>query len=142
MAKSKAKSKSKAKAKKPVTDAPQIIAAKGGLTASQLVKETLLMMEDDLRISKKQATDFTESITAVIEKALSEGQPVNLFGFVKLVPRLHTKGQRLVNEEFGNPESPKVMKKYPAKVSLKATVVKKAKEALPQVPKMQKALGS
>lgn len=137
----KSKSKSKSKAKKPVTDAPQTIAAKGGFTASALMKETLMTMEDDTRISKKQAADFSESISAVIEKALSEGQPVNLFGFVKLVPRMHTKGVRQVNEIFGDPTSKKVTKKYPAKVSVKATVMKKSKEALPTVQKMQKVVG-
>lgn len=136
-----AKTKSKSKAKKPVTDAPQTIATKGGLTASALMKEVIMTMEDDTRISKKQASDFAESFSAVVEKALGEGQPINLFGFVKLVPRMHTKGVRQVNEIFGDPTSKKVTKKYPAKVSLKATVMKKSKEALPTVQKMQKIVG-
>lgn len=136
-----AKSKSKAKNKKPVTEAPKRIAAKGGLTSTQLVNETLILMEDETRISKKAGRDFMESMVAAIENALAAGQPVNIGGLVKLVPNYHTKGVRDVREEFGNPESALVQKKYPAKVSLKATVMKRAKEALPTVAKMQKALG-
>lgn len=136
-----AKGKTKTKAKKDTTDAPKTIAAKGGLSSPNLVKETVLLMEDDTRVSNKVARDFMESMVAVIEKSLAAGQPVNIGGLVKLTPRLHTKGQRLVNEVFGDPTSKKVTKKYPAKVSLKATVMKRAKESLPTVQKMQKSLG-
>ena len=45
-------------------------------------------------------------------RELQEGNPVNLFGLVKIVPRYHTKGERMVNKEFGNPDSPKVKKVY------------------------------
>lgn len=132
--------KKDSKKKAPVTDngAPKIVAMKGGLTKAQLVQEAIFKMEDDLRISKKQAADFALSLEAVIEEQLGEGNPVNLFGLVKLVPRLHTKGQRQVNEIFGDPESKKVTKKYPAKISLKATVAKAAKDMLPSVQKLQK----
>lgn len=138
MAKAKAGSKKK---KETTTDAPKIIAAKGGLTSANLVKETIFRMEDDLRISNKAGRDFMESMVAAVEEHLEQGQPVNIGGLVKLTPRLHTKGQRLVNEIFGDPESKKVTKKYPAKVTLKATVMKRAKDALPTVQKLQTALG-
>lgn len=145
MAKSnKGKKKSSSKKGGAVTDAPQIIAAKGGLPAGKLLDEILIAMEDDLRISKKQARDFSDSLIAVVERELGNAQPVNLFGLVKIVPRLHTKGQRKVNSEFGNPDSPMVTKKYAAKVSLKSgqgIFTKKVKDALPTVQKLQKALG-
>jgi nucleoid DNA-binding protein len=136
MAKTKTK-KGKSKAAAP-TDAPKIVGMKGGLPVGGLVSEILAMMEDDLRISKKSAKDFTESLVAVVEREISEGNPVNLFGLVKVTPRFHTKGQREVFKEFGNPESGKHMKKYPAKVSVKATPSKKIKDALPSAAKLGK----
>lgn len=140
------KKSDKAKASKkvthdPKTDPPKLIAAKGGLTGAQLLTETLLMMEDETRISKKAGRDFMDSMVAVVEQRLGEGEPVNIFGLVKLVPRLHTKGVRMVNEEFGNPESKKIKKTYPAKVSVKATVFKRVKDALPSVQKLTKKVG-
>lgn len=135
-----AKGKTK-KAKKATTEAPQIITMKGGLPVGKFVDEILLMMEDDLRISKKQSKDFTDSLVAVVERELGEGNPVNLFGLVKITPRLHTKGVREVNSVFGDKDSPKVNKKYPAKVSLKVgqgIFTKKVKDALPSVAKLQK----
>jgi nucleoid DNA-binding protein len=133
-----AKTKSKSKAKAPVTDAPKIVASKGGLTQAELAREVLFEMEPDLLISKKQAVDYINSLRAVVEREIAEGNPVNLFGIVKITPRLHTKGQREINEEFGNPDSKKVIKKYPAKVSVKATVLASVKNALPSVAKLQK----
>lgn len=135
------KKKSSSKKKAAATGTPSIIVAKGGLTQGKLAEEVLFAMEDDLRVSKKQGADFIASMKAVIERQLAEGQPVNLFGLVKIAPRLHTKGERMVNSEFGNPESPKVKKKYPAKVSVKVTALKPVKDALPSVQKMQKVVG-
>lgn len=123
-----------AKAKPAVTEAPKIVAMKGGMTQKQLVQEALFTMEDDLRISKAQAADFVESLKAVIEREINEGNPVALFGFLKLVPRLHTKGKREVYKVFGDPESGKVTKTYPAKVSLKVTILKPLKDILPGPP--------
>jgi hypothetical protein len=121
--------------------APQIIEMKGGPSASKLLTETLFMMEDDLRLSKKQAEDFKDSLIAVVQREINAGRPVNLFGLVKIVPRLHTKGERMVNSEFGNPESPKVKKRYPAKATLKGSqgiFLKPVKDALPTIQRMQK----
>jgi hypothetical protein len=125
-------------------DAPKIIVAKGGLPVGKLIEEVLFTMEEDLRISKKAATDFKDSLVVVVEREIAEGNPVNLFGLVKIVPRLHTKGSRMVNKEFGNPESPKVKKNYPAKVTYKtgqSIFMKPLKEAMPTVQKMQKKVG-
>jgi nucleoid DNA-binding protein len=140
MAKGNKKSSSKKKSG-GATEAPVTITAKGGLAQGKLLDEVLFTMEDELRISKKAGKDFMDSLVVTIERELAEGRPVNIGGLVKLSPRLHTKGERMVNSEFGNPESPKVKKKYPAKVSLKATVMKKAKDALPTVQKLQKIVG-
>lgn len=135
--------RTKSSKKKEDTGAPQIITAKGGLTAAQFMNEVLFTMEDDLRLSKKQAKDFSDSLVAVVERELGEGKPINLFGLVKIAPRLHTKGTRSVNTVFGDPESPKTTKKYPAKISLKTgqgIFSKKVKDALPSVQKLQKVI--
>lgn len=135
MAGKKAKKSTPAKSE-PTSEAPRIIAMKGGLTASQLVKEALFTMEDDLRLSSAQATDFVASLKAVIDREIGDGNPVNLFGYLKLVPRFHTKGKREVFKVFGDPTSGKVTKTYPAKVSLKATLLKPLKDGLPNAARL------
>jgi nucleoid DNA-binding protein len=130
-----------ATAKVPAVTTPQIVAAKGGLTQAQLLASTLESMEQENWISKKAGRDFVDSLQAVILDALSNGEPVNLFGIVKLVPRYHTAGKREVYKEFGNPDSGRVTKSYKPKVSLKATVLKTTKDALPAATKMAKAVG-
>lgn len=145
MPKKNSKKASKKATKAPVAvanpDAPKIVAAKGGFAAGQLLAETLNFMEEENFISKKAARDFVESLQAAVHAAIADGKPVNLFGIVKLTPRLHTAGKREVFKEFGNPESGKMTKKYPAKVSLKATVLKPVKDKLPNAAKMGKAVG-
>lgn len=119
--------------------APQIIAAKGGLTAVQLLERTLATMDQDKWITKAQGRDFVESLKAVVLDSINKGEPVNLFGMVKIVPRLHTAGTRVVDKEFGNPDSGKVNKKYKAKVSLQATqgiFSKPVKDSLPTAQKL------
>ena len=141
MAKTKTKKKS-SKAKAASNTAPQIIAAKGGLAAGAFLKEVNFTLDDPL--SNAQLKDLQASVEAVVERELGEGRPVNLFGLVKIVPRLHTKGERMVNEEFGNPDSKKVKKTYKAKISLKASqgiFSKKTKDMLPSVQKLTKLLG-
>lgn len=135
-----AKKKTKTK-KKGNNEAPKIIAAKGGLSQSQLLDSVLAGMDEENWVSKKVGNDFKDSLRMVVESELSEGQVVNLFGIVKLVPRLHTSGQREVFSEFGNPESEKVTKKYKAKVSLGVSKLKIATGALPSVQKMQRVVG-
>lgn len=138
--KKKGKKNSKAKT---ASDEPKIVAAKGGLTAAQFANEVNYTMDEPL--SRAQLKDLTASIEAVTVEQLKEGNPVNLFGLVKVVPRLHTKGVRMVNKEFGNPESGKVKKTYKAKVSLKGSqgiFTKKIKDALPTVQKLQKKVGA
>lgn len=123
--------------------APQIIAAKGGLTAAQFLTEINSTLDEPL--SRRQLRDLQVSIESVVVNELEQGNPVNLFGLVKIVPRLHTKGTRMVNEEFGNPESKKVKKSYKSKVSLKVgqgIFTKKVKDALPTVQKLQKRVAA
>jgi nucleoid DNA-binding protein len=126
---------------KAAADAPKTIAMKGGLTAKQLVQDALFSMEDDLRLSKAQAADFVVSFQAVIDREIADGNPVNLFGYVKLIPRLHTKGKRQVYKVFGDSESGKVTKNYPAKTSLKVTVLKPLKDSLPTASKLIRKVG-
>lgn len=139
----KGKKASKAKTKAKDTDAPQIIVATGGLSAVDFAKEVNFTLDEPL--SNKQLKDLRDSIQAVVVDQLEQGNPVNLFGLVKIVPRLHTKGTRMVNSVFGDSESPKVKKNYKAKVSLKATqgiFSKPVKDALPSAQKLQTKLGS
>ena len=134
--------KSKKKTTKKDDGAPTIIASKGGLTAAAFLKEVNFELDEPL--TGKALRDLQVCIEAVAERELSEGNPVRLFGLVQIVPRLHTRGERMVNKEFGNPESPKVKKKYPAKISLKSgqgIFSKKVKDALPSVQKLQKRTG-
>ncbi len=139
MAKKTPKSKKKSEAKPADSSLPQIIAMKGGLTAAQFMAEVNAMMDEPL--ARAQVRDLQLSIEAVVEKELSEGNPVNLFGLVKIAPRLHTKGERMVNKEFGNPDSPKVKKVYKAKTSFKSgqgIFTKKVKDAMPSAQKLAK----
>lgn len=137
------KTKKAKKSSKKNDGTPQIIAAKGGLTASQFLKEVNFTLDEPLKPA--QLRDLQNSIEAVVVAQLAEGNPVNLFGLVKIVPRLHTKGERMVNKEFGNPESPKVKKTYKAKTSFKSgqgIFTKKVKDAMPSVQKLAKKLGA
>ncbi|SRR5580765_47251 len=118
------------------SDAPKIIAMKGGLTQNQLVQEALFTMEDELRISKAAAADFVASLQAVIDREITDGNPVNLFGYVKITPRLHTRGKRMVYKVFGDPGSGKVSKTYPAKTSLKLAALKPLKDVQPAATKL------
>lgn len=118
------------------SDAPKIIAMKGGLTQNQLVQEALFTMEDELRISKAAAADFVASLQAVIDREITDGNPVNLFGYVKITPRLHTRGKRMVYKVFGDPGSGRVSKTYPAKTSLKLVALKPLKDVQPAATKL------
>ncbi len=138
MAKKTTKKKS-GKAKAAANGAPQIKPSKDTMSQNELVIEATAVMDDPLSI--KQRKDFINSLKAVIDDAISEGRAVNLFGLVKLTPRLHTKGTREVFKEFGNPESGKVKKTYPAKTTLKVTALKPLKDALPNANKMARKVG-
>lgn len=110
--------KVKVKSDAAVLDAPKIHEMKGGLTPAAFTLEIIARMEEDLRISKKQAADFVESLVVVVEEELGRGNPVNFWHLAKLVPRYHSKGERMINSDFNDKESPKVKKKYAPKVSL------------------------
>ena len=135
MAKTKTKSKKAAKASKASANGvPQIKPAAKTLSAVEVVREAVMLMDDPM--SQKQRVDFTNCLKQVVDDAIADGQGVNLFGMVKIVPRFHTKGVREVFKVFGDPESGKTKKTYPAKVSVKATVLKSVKDALPTPNKM------
>ena len=129
--KTKAKKNSKAASANGV---PQIKAAKETVRFTTLVADANMELGEPL--PKKSVKALMDSIEEEILAQLAAGRAVNLFGVIKLTPRLHTAGTREVYKEFGNPESGKVKKKYPAKVTLKATVLKKAKDELPKPAKM------
>jgi len=136
-----AKTKTKKSAKKVAE--PQIIESKGGLSASQFLRAMNSQLDSPL--THKQLSDLKATVEMVVSEELSKGEPVNLFGLVKIVPRLHTAGERMVNSEFGNPESPKVKKKYAAKISLKATqgiFTTAVKSSLPTVRTLAKKIES
>jgi hypothetical protein len=128
----------------PKKDKPIRVQPKGNtVSGASLLTDTLLRMEDDLRISKKQGRDFVDSLEVAITEAISAGKPVNLFGLVKITPVLVTGGVAQVNKEFGNPESGKIKKTYKAKVVFKAgqgVFMKPLKEALPSVQKLHKTI--
>lgn len=119
-------------------DKPRIIPAKETVSAASLISEAAMMMDEPL--SRSQTKAFVDSLGEIIEANLAEGRAVNLFGYLKIVPRFHTKGKREVREVFGDPESKMIVKSYPAKVSVKASFLKKTKDALPQASKLGRIL--
>lgn len=133
MAKAK-KTKRTSKAKAASNGVPQIKAARETVRFTALIADANFELDEPL--PRKSVKALMDSVEEEILAQLAAGRAVNLFGVVKLTPRLHTAGTREVYKEFGNPESGKMKKKYPAKVSLKATVLKKAKDALPKTQKM------
>lgn len=137
----KKKTKTKTKGKKTPQTTPQMFPAKGGLSQSQLLDRVLATMDEENWISKKVGRDFIASLKAVVEDEISQGSPVRLFGIVNITPRYHTAGQREVNSEFGNPDSPKVTKKYKPKVSLGIGKLALITKALPTPQKMAKVVG-
>jgi nucleoid DNA-binding protein len=137
------KKKSSAKKAAPVGNKPQILTSKGGMTGKQLLDRVLAMMEEENWLTKKQGKDFADSLVAVVEEEIEKGKPVNLFGLVRIVPRLHTAGEREVYKEFGNPDSGKVIKKVKAKTSFKTgqgIFGKKLKDAMPSTTKLAKVI--
>lgn len=119
MAKTKARAKSKA---------PQ---HPGTVTQSQLLTKTLETMEDELRITPKQARDFAASLKAVVQEAVGNGHKVSLLGIVNLntgfkLPKPRRKG---MNPRSGQEEW---LKATPAAVTLKASIPTAIKEALPR----------
>lgn len=100
------------------------------VTQAELRRRTLEAMEDDLRISPKQAKDFVDSLVAAVEEALVDGSKIALFGIVNLkpayvFPRKKGKG---VNPRTGE-EVEREAK--PASITIRATVPKKLKEYAP-----------
>jgi nucleoid DNA-binding protein len=101
------------------------------LTQAQLLNKTLEVMEDDLRIPKKNAKDFIDSLSSVIEETIAEGDKVSLFGLVNLTPvGIPAKPKRKGTDRATGEE--KWLDPTPAKVRVKAGVVKRVKEAAPE----------
>lgn len=101
------------------------------LTQAALTTKTLEAMEDDLRISPKQARDFLESARAVIEESIENGDKVAVFGIVTLTP----KGTPAKPKRKGrNPATGEevTLAPKPAGVKVRATVGKRVKDALPK----------
>ncbi len=100
------------------------------LSAAALRRNTIETMEEELRISGKQAADFVESLCASVEEAIADGQRVSLFGLVTITPRFvasKPKGMRM-NPFVGEMQ---MMDAKPASVTASAKVAKRVKDALP-----------
>lgn len=134
--------KKKGGAEKPDTrinpDAPKILESKQTIPVSTLIRDAMNTMDGDF-ITSKQARAFLTAYTEIVEAHVKAGRKVNLLGLVQIVPRYHTPGTRMVNEEFGNPESKKIKKRYKAKVSLKYKPSLKLKASMPTPARVQKA---
>lgn len=100
------------------------------LTQSQLLNRTLEVMEDDLRIPKKNAKDFVDSLVSVIEETVNDGDKVSLFGIVNLVPTgVTAKPKRKATDPRTGEE--KMLDAKPASVKVKASVLKRIKDVAP-----------
>lgn len=110
------------------------------LTQAQLLNYTLELMEDELRISKKQARDFIESSMAAAEDAVADGKRVSFFGVTIFTPSfVLAKPKRKGNDPRTGEE--RTYDAQPAKLRLKAAVPKRFKDALPSTStKAAKAL--
>jgi nucleoid DNA-binding protein len=100
------------------------------VTQAQLLRGTLDIMEDDLRITSKQANDFVSSLRAVVEEQVEFGNKVNLLGLgiftpVGVLAKPKRKGVKpQTGEEVVYPAKP-------ASVKLKFGIAKRVREALP-----------
>lgn len=99
-------------------------------SAAAVKREALELMNDDLRISARQAADFIESMCASVEEAIENGRRVALFGLVTITPKFVTaKPKRQgVDPRTGEPVT------YPPKaasVGVRAAPAKRVKDALP-----------
>ena len=111
------------------------------ISQTELLRRTLALMEEENFIQQRVGRDFMESMAQAVENALEAGEAVSIAGVVKLTPRFREGGMREVLKEFGNPSAGKVKKRFPNKMTLKATPLKRAKVALPSAnSKAAKAL--
>jgi nucleoid DNA-binding protein len=100
------------------------------LSQAALLNEALDTMEDDLRVSKRVAKDLIESLTAVVEEHLENGEKVALLGLAILTPvyRAAKPKRKGVDPRTGEE---RMLDARPAKIALKATPSKRLKDALP-----------
>lgn len=100
------------------------------LSQSALLNETLDTMEDDLRVSKKAAKDFVESLLAVIQVHLEKGEKISLLGLATVTPSYRPSKPKRKGVDPRTGEE-RMLDARPAKVALKATPSKRLKDALP-----------
>lgn len=100
------------------------------LSQAALLNEAISVMEPEYKVTKKAAKDFVESITAVVEEHLENGEKVALLGLATLTPvyRAAKPKRKGVDPRTGEE---KVLDPRPAKIALKATPSKRLKDALP-----------
>lgn len=99
-------------------------------TQAKLMERTLAIMEDELRIPKKNATDFVESLRAVIEEDMALGNKTSVFGIVTLTPTgVLAKPKRKGTDPRTGEE--RTFDAQPAKTRIKLGIAKRFKEALP-----------
>lgn len=100
------------------------------LSQAALRREVLEIMEPELKISDKAAKDFVNSLSAVVQEAIGEGRKVSLFGIVNLNTGFKlAKPKRKGTDPRTGEET--TFKAQPAKVTVRATVAKAIKDALP-----------
>lgn len=101
------------------------------ITQAQLTASVIDTMEDELRVSKKQAADFIESLKAVLEESVGDGKKVNVWGIVTLTPsfKMAKPKRKGVDPRTGEERT---LDPVPAKVAVKAGVAKRIKDALPE----------
>ena len=124
---------------------PQIIESKGGLTAAQLLREINSSLDEPLTLAALR--DLKATVEMVVSEEVAAGRPVNLFGLVKIDrPSLahcwRAHGQFRIRGTLSRPRS---KKKYPAKVTFKATqgiFMMAVKQSVPTIKVMQKQIES
>lgn len=115
----------------------------GKVTKNQLIDLALDAMEDDLKITKKQAKDFVESAHAAVMEQLEKGMDIVVFDFANLKPDFVLKRPKRM---AANPRTGEVEEQAarPEKVRIKVTANKRMKDAVPaastKVAKVLKAI--
>lgn len=100
------------------------------ITQAQLKRAVLDTMEDDLRISPKQASDFIDSLLAVVQEGVEEGKKVSVFGLVTLTPSFKLATPKRTGNDPRTGEE-RTFDAQPAKTRIRASVGSKVKDALP-----------
>lgn len=119
--------RAKSKAKEPaLVEVPKLVT----LTQAALVRETLEAMEDDLRITPKQARDFIESMSAVVEEHLEAGERISLAGLVTITPSFSPSLPKRKGRDPRTGEET-MLDSRPARVRVRVSASSRVKNALP-----------